>query len=78
MGKSVADAMTFEQTGSMAISKRAAKHADRAYDVRSMTTTSIVWYLVTRHKFALVCVAFATYVTFSLFGTLIVGVIQSL
>ncbi len=78
MGKSVAAAMTFERDGNMTISKRAAKRAEKTYDVRSMTTLSILWFLVTRHKFAIVCIAFGVYVTFSLFGTLIVGLIQSL
>ena len=70
-------AMDYVETGSMAISKSAAKReSKRERKIENMNTSAIVWFVVTKHKFFLVSAAFVTYVTFSLFGTLIVGLVQ--
>jgi hypothetical protein len=70
-------AMEYELTGTQAISKSAAKkEAKRERKIENMTTSAILWFVVTKHKFVIVCVAFGLYVTFSLFGTLIVGLMQ--
>ena len=47
-------------------------------DLNRMSSSKIIWYLVVKHKFGLLATFSVTYVAFSLFGTLIVGLVESL
>ena len=51
---------------------------ERNKDINLMPSSAIVWYLVVKHKFGLLATVFGVYLAFSLFGTLIVGLIESI
>ena len=68
---SFAKAMSYEQTPVKPIKVRAT-------DLNRMSSGKIIWYLVVKHKFGLLATFSVTYVAFSLFGTLIVGLVESL
>ena len=67
-------AMTYEQTPV----KKSIRIKSTDTDINRMTSLSILWYLLSKHKFGVVVTAFATYVAFTAFGTLIIGLLQSL
>ena len=77
MSLSAVNAMSYETTGTKTISKTAVKKL-RETNINNMTSTSIVFHLVKKHKFGLLVTFTITYVSFSLFGTLIVGLSESL
>lgn len=54
------------------------KQMEREYDVRYMASYEVVWYLVVRHKFGLLATFTVVYVSFSLFGSLIVSLAQAI
>lgn len=78
---SFAKPMQYEElplsTASKNAVKKEAKRLQRS-DINKMSSAAIVWFLVTKHKFGLLVTFTVTYVAFSLFGTLIVGLLKSL
>lgn len=50
----------------------------REANIDKMSSLAIVWYLVVKHKFSIVVTILITYVAFNSFGTLIVGLAESL
>lgn len=69
-------ALSYEEMP-LKVSKKVLKESGRDYDVRKMDSSSIVWFLVRKHKFGLLVTFTSIYVAFSLFGTLIVGLVES-
>ena len=64
--------MPLTKPSKMAINKEVIK------DINIMPSTMIVWFLVKKHKFGLLVTFTSVYVAFSLFGTLIVGLLESI
>jgi hypothetical protein len=57
---------------------KVSKRVGRNYDIRTMSSWGALGYLALRHKFGLLLTFTAVYVAFTLFGTLIVGLIESM
>ena len=81
MGSATASGLEYELTGKKdasvsSVRQEAKKMKQR--DIRLMSDWAILWYLAKKRKFGLVTTAFIVYVSFSLFGTLIVGLIEGL
>lgn len=80
MGKTAGNAMTLEDVRLSAPARTSVKKEAkrlRELDINTMSDGQIIWHLVKKHKFGLVCTAFGIYLAFSLFGTLIVGLFES-
>lgn len=62
----------------LSVSKKAAKEIAKDYDIRYMDSYSVLWFLTKKHKFGLLMTFTVVYVMFSLFGMVIVGLVESL
>ena len=74
-------AMEYIETGTqkpMFETLKAIDKKERSMNINKMGSIEIVWHLVKKHKFGLLLAFTSVYVAFSLFGTLIVGLIQSI
>lgn len=58
-------------------SKRTIAKKSMASDLSRFNTSTMVWFVVRRHKFGLVVTTLVVYVAFNSFGTLIVGLLES-
>jgi len=81
VGKTISDVMAFEYMKPSAPSKKTIKKGINKMNennINNIPSTSIVWYLVKKHKFGLLATFTVIYVTMSLFGTLIIGLLQGI
>ena len=78
---SLTKAMQYEDVPLHSASKSAVKKEVkrlRETDINKMSSLQILWHLAVKHKFGLLVTFTVSYVTFSLFGTLIVGLLKGL
>ena len=73
---SLSKGMTFEDIKPHVSKGIGKKVALRELD--SYNTSTLLWYVAKRHKFGLVLTTLIVYVTFNMFGTLIVGLAESI
>lgn len=74
-------AMQFEEVPLSKVSNSGVrKEVKRLRDtnINNMSSGAVIWFLVVKHKFELLATFTFVYVAFSLFGTLIVGLIKSI
>ena len=74
-------AMNYIETGSakpMFDTLKKIDKVERSMNINKMGSLEIVWHLVVKHKFGLLLTFTSVYVAFSLFGMLIVGLLQGL
>ena len=74
-------AMNYEEVPLSKVSKTAAKKEVkrlRESNINHMSSLAILWFLAVKHKFGIVVTILVVYVAFSAFGTLIVGLAESI
>lgn len=73
--------MQYEEIPLTKISRTAAKKEVkrlRESNINHMSSLAILWFLAVKHKFGIVVTLLIVYVAFSTFGTLIVGLAESI
>lgn len=70
-------AMQYEDVKNIRVSKGVGKKV-ALNQLDNYASNTMIWHLVKRHKFGLVVVTLIVYIAFNSFGTLIVGLFESL
>ena len=76
----VKDTMNYEEIALPKVSRKATQKEVqrlRESNINRMSSLAILWFLAKKHKFGIVVTILIVYVAFNTFGTLLIGLLES-